>query len=74
MPNITLSVPSEIYSEMKMYKEIRWSEIAREAIINRLDAIKYVEKITKKRKITKTDVKKLGRKLKVISRRKKSVQ
>lgn len=74
MPNITLSVPSEIYSEMKMYKEIRWSEIAREAIINRLDAIKYVEKITKKRKITKTDVKKLGRKLRVISRRKKSVQ
>ncbi len=34
--NITLSVPREMYEEMKRHPEIKWSEAAREGIRNRL--------------------------------------
>ncbi len=33
MPNITLSIPNDVYQKMKKHKEIKWSEVARKAII-----------------------------------------
>jgi hypothetical protein len=39
--NITLSIPDDIYIKMKKYREIRWSEVARQAII------RYIEKLEK---------------------------
>lgn len=36
MPNITLSIPDEIYKKMKKYREVRWSEVARKAIVEYL--------------------------------------
>jgi len=33
MPNITLSIPEELYRKMKKHPEVRWSEVARKAII-----------------------------------------
>ena len=52
MPNITLSIPDNTYGIIKKHKEIRWSEIARQAIIKfstrleLLDRIEYSEKIS----------------------------
>ncbi len=34
MPNITLSIPEEIYELMKKHPEVKWSEVARKAIID----------------------------------------
>ncbi|MDK2781761.1 MAG: hypothetical protein PWR13_789 [Archaeoglobi archaeon] len=39
MPNITLSIPPEIYEKMKKYREVRWSEVARRAIIEYLERL-----------------------------------
>ncbi len=36
MPNITLSVPKEVYRKMRKYREVKWSEVVRNAIINYL--------------------------------------
>jgi len=36
MAHITLSVPDEMYAEMKKHPEIKWSEAAREGIKRRL--------------------------------------
>ena len=36
MPNITLSIPDEVYRKMKRYSEIKWSEVVRKAIIDYL--------------------------------------
>ncbi|RLE52314.1 MAG: hypothetical protein DRJ33_04105 [Candidatus Methanomethylicota archaeon] len=41
MPNITLSIPKEVYEKMKKYKEVKWSEVARRAIVE------YLEKLEK---------------------------
>lgn len=42
MTNVTLSVPDEIHAIMKKHKEIRWTEIARQAIVQ--EAKKYAHK------------------------------
>ncbi|RLI74572.1 hypothetical protein DRO97_05730 [Archaeoglobales archaeon] len=34
MPNITLSLPDDIYKKMKKYSEIKWSEVVRKAIVD----------------------------------------
>ncbi|WP_457753365.1 hypothetical protein [Thermococcus sp.] len=43
MPNITLSIPPEIYEKMKKHKEVRWSEVARKAIIEYLEKLEEGE-------------------------------
>ena len=43
MPNITLSVPPEIYKKMKEHPEIKWSEVARRAIAEYLAKIEAEE-------------------------------
>ena len=43
MPNITLSIPEDIYKKMKKYSEIKWSEVIRRAIVD------YLEKLEESR-------------------------
>ncbi len=35
MAHVTLSVPDEVYEEMKRHPEIKWSEVARKSIIEK---------------------------------------
>jgi len=39
MPNVTLSVPEEVYQKMKKRSDVRWSEVARRAIVNQLERL-----------------------------------
>jgi len=64
MGNITLSIPNDIHTEMKRFSEIRWSEVARKAIIERLETLKLADSIAKKSKLTKKDVEEFSRKIK----------
>ncbi len=43
MPNITLSVPPDLYRRMKRHPEIKWSEVARKAIAEYLAKIEAEE-------------------------------
>ncbi len=43
MPNITLSVPEDIYRKMKRYSEIKWSEVIRKAIAEYLEKLEEIE-------------------------------
>lgn len=67
MGNITLSIPDEIQKEMKIFSEVKWSEIARKAIIERLTLLKRAEEIAKKSKLTEKDVKEFSDKIKRIA-------
>ena len=42
MAHITLSIPDELYEEMKKHKEIKWSEAAREGLKYKLSEMKGV--------------------------------
>ncbi len=48
MPNITLSVSEEVYELIKKHPEIKWSEVARQAISNYANMIEQVNKKRKK--------------------------
>lgn len=64
MPNITLSVPEELMRKMKLFKEIKWSEVARRSIAERISDLETMDKIASKSKLTKKDVEEIGEKIK----------
>lgn len=46
MTNITLSVPPELAKKMKKHPEVRWSEVARQAIADYLEFLDLLNKAT----------------------------
>ena len=44
MANITLSIPDDVHKQMKHYSEIRWSEVARKAIVEKIEMIQHAER------------------------------
>lgn len=64
MPNITLAIPEELHAKMKKFSEIRWSEVARRAIEERINDLEVMNKIAAKSKLTKKDVEEISKKIK----------
>ncbi|MEF8879931.1 MAG: hypothetical protein V5A64_06030 [Candidatus Thermoplasmatota archaeon] len=64
MADITLSVPNKIHKKMKRFSEVKWSEVARKAIIGKIEMLSLAEKLAQKSKITKKDVKEFNEKIK----------
>ena len=64
MPNITLAIPEEIHELMKKHNEIRWSEIARRAIVREVERLSIMDKIAAKSKLTMKDIEKINDKVK----------
>ena len=64
MPNMTLSIPEELHKKMKNMSDIRWSEIARRAIEQRMNDLEIMNKITSKSKFTEKEIKKLSDRIK----------
>lgn len=56
MANMTLAINDSIHEELKHFSEIRWSEVARRAIIEKLETLKLAEKIAHKSKLTQKDI------------------
>ena len=61
---MTLSIPKELHEKMKTFSEIRWSEIARRAIEQRINDLEIINQITSKSKLTKKDVDEISKKIK----------
>ncbi len=64
MANITLSIPDNIYTEMQAFPELKWSEVARRAIIDKLEILKITNIIANKSKLTQKDVDEFSAKIK----------
>ena len=63
MGNMTLSIPDEVQKEMKHFSEVKWSEVARKAIQDRLETLQLAERLAKKSKLSAKDVKEFSRKI-----------
>ena len=59
MPNITLSMPKELYKEMKEHPEIRWSRIARNAIAERIKVLKLLDEFANKLNLSSEEAEEL---------------
>jgi predicted CopG family antitoxin len=56
MTNLTLSVPDDLYEEMKKHPEIRWSEVARQALAKKLEDLRRLDALLSDSKLTDEDV------------------
>ena len=56
MTNLTLAIPEELHKKMKKHTEIRWSEVIRKVLSEKVDQLELIEKILGKSKLTKKDV------------------
>tara|TARA_Y100000031_G_C7983162_1_gene275690 strand:+ start:116 stop:355 length:240 start_codon:yes stop_codon:yes gene_type:complete len=64
MTTITLSIPPELKKDMDDSKWVNWSEIAREAIKEKVSQLKLLKSLTSKSKLTEKDALDLGKKVK----------
>src|SRR6266571_6226823 len=64
MTNLTLSVPDELYKEMKKHLEIRWSEVARQALAKKVDDLRRLDALLAGSALRERDVEEVGRKVK----------
>ena len=64
MPNITLAVPRELKQKMDHFKEINWSEVARQAIIEKTQLLEKMNRLLAKSKLEATDIDRYAREIK----------
>ncbi len=64
MPNMTLSLPEDVYKIVKTHNEVRWSEIARRAIEDYAKKIALLNAMTQDSEITEDDIVALDHKVK----------
>lgn len=64
MATITLSIPDETRKEMKKHSEIKWSEIARKAIIKRIEDLKTLDLLLEKSTLKKEDAEEIAQVIK----------
>lgn len=64
MTNMTLSIPEELYKIMKKHSEIKWSEVARQAMWTQARKIELMDKLLVKSELTEKDADNIGRKIK----------
>ncbi len=63
MTNMTLAIPEELHEIMRKHSEIKWSEVARQAIWEKAKKIDLMDKLLAKSKLTEEDALELGRKV-----------
>ena len=63
MPNITLSIPEDLHEKMKSHSEIRWSEVVRKTLSEKVELLEAMDKIAKKSKLTQKDVDEIAEKV-----------
>ncbi len=64
MTNITLAIPEDLHERMKHHSEIRWSEVVRKSIFQKVELLDAMNTIASKSKLTKKDVDDISKKIK----------
>ena len=64
MPNMTLSLPEDVYRIVKAHNEVRWSEIARRAIEEYARKIALMNAMTHESELSEEDIMALDHKVK----------
>jgi polyhydroxyalkanoate synthesis regulator phasin len=64
MANMTFAVPEDLHKIMKKHKEVKWSEVARQAIRLHAKKLELMDKLVSKSKLTEKDVKEISDKIK----------
>lgn len=63
MANITLSIPEELHDKLRIHNEIRWSELIRNILQNKIKEFELMEKLVSKSKLSFEDVSEISNKI-----------
>ncbi|MEK6892145.1 MAG: hypothetical protein AABX25_03095 [Nanoarchaeota archaeon] len=63
MTTMTLAIPSELKNKMENFPEMNWSEVARQAFMQRINDLEFLKKFTSNSTLTEEDALRLGREL-----------
>lgn len=63
MTNVTLAIPEDLHTRMKRHSEIRWSEVIRKTITEKVDDLDMMDKLSGKSKLTKKDIETISSKI-----------
>lgn len=59
-----LSIPKELHREIGHHKDIRWSNIARQAFEKKIKELHWMDKVLEKSELTKEDIDEIDHKIK----------
>ncbi len=65
MTNMTLAIPEDLHDIIRKHNEIKWSEVARQALWNQARKLELMDKILSKSKLTEKDALEIGRKVNI---------
>lgn len=60
---MTLAIPEDLHKLMRKHKNIRWSEVARQAIQDQARKLELMNKILSKSELTDKDALEIGKKI-----------
>lgn len=60
---MTLAVPNELKQKMDKFKEINWSEVARQSFAQKLSDLQMLQKMKEQSTLSESDAIRLGRKV-----------
>ncbi len=61
MTTLTLSVPTELKQKMDSFPEMNWSEVARQAFIQKIEDMDFLRRFKEKSKLVESDALRLGK-------------
>lgn len=63
MVNLTLKIPDALKVKMKQHNEIRWSEVIRKTIEQKISDLEFLDQLTAKSKLTTEKVAEISKKI-----------
>lgn len=64
MPNMTLAIPSDLKEKMDRFKEINWSEVARQAIREKMLLLERMNQMLSRSELGAADIEEHSRRIK----------
>ncbi|GAB3323204.1 hypothetical protein EI982_02485 [Haloplanus rallus] len=63
MPSLTVNVDDDLKERMEEHPEINWSEVTRQAIQEKIDALEVMDELTSESELTESDVRNIADKI-----------
>ena len=63
MPSITVNVDDDLKERMEKHPEINWSEVTRQAIEEKIEALEVMDELTSESALTERDVQEITDKI-----------
>jgi predicted lactoylglutathione lyase len=63
MPTLTVNIDDELKERMEKHPEINWSEVTRQAIQEKIEALEVMDELTSESELTESDVQEIADKI-----------